>query len=861
MGLGYIYTALSWVLNSLLDLLPSSDAKSGPLSQLSARGESIALTIAKGIASSGGVLFGALKKIASEIDWKGFFIGLLAGVVTHFQRMGFVALVLGALWTAMGVVTLNPALALVGILTAAIGFAVSTAAGIIVDLLLGGVSDGLRSFGFIEYGKQIVVSLAKGVGMGLGYIYTALSWVLNSLLDLLPSSDAKSGPLSNLSSRGESIVTVIAKGVASSGGALFNALKKIASEIDWKGFFVAVLAGVVTYFQRMGFIALVIGALWTALGVVTLNPGLAIVGLLTAGIGFAVSTAAGAIVDMLLGEVNDGIGSIGFIEYGKNVVISLAKGVGMGLGYIYTALSWVLNSLLDLLPSSDAKSGPLSELSSRGESIVKTIAKGVSGAGGFLFSALKNIASSIDWKGFFVGLLAGVVTYFQRMGFVTLVLGALWAAMGVVTLNPGLAIVGLLTAGIGFAVSTAAGIIVDLLLGGVSEGFRSDGFIEYGKQIVVQLAKGVGMGLGYIVTAISWVLNSILDLLPSSDAKSGPLSNLTARGESIVSTIAKGVASSGPALFNALKKIASNIDWKGFFVGLLAGVVTYFQRMGFVTLVLGALWTAMGVVTLNPGLAIVGLLTAGIGFAVSTASGIIVDLLLGGVSDGLRSVGFIEYGKNIVVNLAKGVGMGLGYIYTALSWVLNSLLDLLPSSDAKKGPLSNLSSRGESIVKTIAKGVEGAGGFLFSALKNIASSIDWKGFFVGLLAGVVRYFARMGFVAMVLGAIWTALGAVTLNPALALVGLLTVGIGYAVNIVASEIVDLLLGSVSAHVAEAPFIGFGVQIIEALGRGVLSAGNTCSVLWRLSSNRYWIYCRFLTPRLDRSLILLHAALPL
>ena len=473
------------------------------------------------------------------------------------------------------------------------------------------------------------MAIADGMRAAAVSLWNALLDSFSSLKDLLPSSDAKKGPLSNLTKHGESIVTTLASGIANSGGALFSALKKIASEIDWKGFFVGVLAGVVTYFQRMGFVALVIGALWTALGVVTLNPGLAIVGLLTAGIGFAVSTAASAIVGMLLGEVNDGIGSIGFIKYGTQIVISLAKGVGMGLGYIYTSLSWVLNSLLDLLPSSDAKDGPLSNLTGIGESIVTTIAKGISGAGGAIYSSLKRIASNIDWKGFFIGLLAGVVTYFQRMGFVTLVLGALWAAMGVVTLNPGLAIVGLLTAGIGFAVSTAAGIIVDLLLGGVSDGLRSDGFIEYGKQIVANLAKGVGMGLGYIYTALSWVLNSLLDLLPSSDAKKGPLSNLSSRGVSIVTTIAKGVEGAGGFLFSALKNIASNIDWKGLFVGMLAGVVTYFQRMGFVALVLGALWAAMGVVTLNPGLALVGLLTAGIGFAVSTASGIIVDLILG----------------------------------------------------------------------------------------------------------------------------------------------------------------------------------------------------------------------------------------
>ena len=128
-------------------------------------------------------------------------------------------------------------------------------------------------------------------------------------------------------------------------------------------------------------------------------------------------------------------------------------------------------------------------------------------------------------------------------------------------------------------------------------------WFDHGQKLIMAIADGMRAAAVSLWNALLDSFSSLKDLLPSSDANKGPLSNLTAHGESIVTTLAQGIASSGPALFNALKKIASEIDWKGFFIGVLAGVVTYFQRMGFVALVVGALWTAMGVVTLNPGLA------------------------------------------------------------------------------------------------------------------------------------------------------------------------------------------------------------------------------------------------------------------
>ena len=77
------------------------------------------------------------------------------------------------------------------------------------------------------------------------------------------------------------------------------------------------------------------------------------------------------------------------------------------------------------------------------------------------------------------------------------------------------------------------------------------------------------------------------------------------------------------------------------------------------------------------------------------------------VADMQASMGnWFNVGLNIADAMAAGIITGATAIYNALSSVFASLRNLLPFSDAKEGPLSNLTLSGQSIVLTLANGIK-----------------------------------------------------------------------------------------------------------------------------------------------------------
>ena len=71
--------------------------------------------------------------------------------------------------------------------------------------------------------------------------------------------------------------------------------------------------------------------------------------------------------------------------------------------------------------------------------------------------------------------------------------------------------------------------------------------IAAGKSLIGALANGLKTGASIVYEALKSVLGPIGKLLPQSDAKEGPLSRLTASGESILGTMGAGVRRAGPA--------------------------------------------------------------------------------------------------------------------------------------------------------------------------------------------------------------------------------------------------------------------------------------------------------------------------
>ena len=92
-------------------------------------------------------------------------------------------------------------------------------------------------------------------------------------------------------------------------------------------------------------------------------------------------------------------------------------------------------------------------------------------------------------------------------------------------------------------------------------------------------------------------------------------------------------------------------------------------------------------------------------------AGELVDSLhtaLTGALDFLNSSknAWVTAGRNIVTTMANGIVSGATVIYAALSNVFSTIRNLMPFSDAKEGPLSDLTESGRSIVLTLANGIK-----------------------------------------------------------------------------------------------------------------------------------------------------------
>ena len=88
--------------------------------------------------------------------------------------------------------------------------------------------------------------------------------------------------------------------------------------------------------------------------------------------------------------------------------------------------------------------------------------------------------------------------------------------------------------------------------------------IAAGKSLIGALANGLKTGASIVYEALKSVLGPIGKLLPQSDAKEGPLSRLTASGESILGTMGAGVRRAGAAglqrpLTGALRTAAAGL--------------------------------------------------------------------------------------------------------------------------------------------------------------------------------------------------------------------------------------------------------------------------------------------------------------
>lgn len=76
-----------------------------------------------------------------------------------------------------------------------------------------------------------------------------------------------------------------------------------------------------------------------------------------------------------------------------------------------------------------------------------------------------------------------------------------------------------------------------------------------GKALLEAFGRGIAAAAGGAISSARSVLDKIRNLLPHSDAKEGPLSDLTLSGQKLVETIAAGVRQANPALRDAMAQV------------------------------------------------------------------------------------------------------------------------------------------------------------------------------------------------------------------------------------------------------------------------------------------------------------------
>jgi TP901 family phage tail tape measure protein len=101
----------------------------------------------------------------------------------------------------------------------------------------------------------------------------------------------------------------------------------------------------------------------------------------------------------------------------------------------------------------------------------------------------------------------------------------------------------------------------------------------------------------------------------------------------------------------------------------------------------------------------------------------------------LDSIDLFECGARILETLKEGILSAAASVKDSVTGVFQSIRDLLPFSDAKEGPFSELTLSGTRLMTTLAEGVKGGAGSLkdsfFGTLDSIGNSIGawWDGLF------------------------------------------------------------------------------------------------------------------------------------
>jgi len=365
------------------------------------------------------------------------------------------------------------------------------------------------------------------------------------------------------------------------------------------------------------------------------------------------SAVVGAFMDLpLVRTLADVFGSVRsflsgdttFFEAGKHILIALGKGIWSAVTYPFELLKKALGWLRKLLPFSDAETGPLSSLTASGAAILKTLAKGMAG----------------------VLSLPGKVLGMALKG---MLLAVRWVWQGIKSLGSGIlsALTWPFRKGVELAASAWRG-----LTGVVAS-------VWNGIKVLGTAA------LDAVTAPFQWISNTARNAWDSIRATAtglwSGLGNLAQSAWSVVSAPFTWIAdaasnawthitNAASAAWDGLRSMAQSAwEWiKAPFEGLASVASSAWEK---VKNAASGAWESVTSTVSN---------LAGSAF---------------------------ESGKAILTTVGEGIKSAVTAPYQAAKSALSFVRNLLPFSDAKEGPLANLTRSGSALLETSATEVSG----------------------------------------------------------------------------------------------------------------------------------------------------------
>lgn len=357
-------------------------------------------------------------------------------------------------------------------------------------------------------------------------------------------------------------------------------------------------------------------------------------------------------------------GDTTFFEAGKAILVAVGKGIWSAVTYPFEMLKKALGWLRRLLPFSDAETGPLSDLTTSGAAVLKTLAKGMLGVlslpGKVLGLALQGMLNTVRWvwdglKSLGGGILSAVTWSFRKGAEAA---SAVWHTVG-----------------------TAASSAWNGIEHVASRLWTSLGNVGRTAWSLVStpfswIAGSAGAAWDRVQTSAGAAWDRIGNLLQGGWNRLGSLfqsswSLLSAPFDWIAGTASSAwsrITGTASTAWDSLKTMAQSAwEWiRAPFEGLASAASSAWEQ-------------------------------------IKTASSSAFGSLASSVS-ALAGSAF-ESGRAFMTAVGDGIKSAVSAPYQAAKSALSFVRNLLPFSDAKEGPLADLTRSGAALIQTLAGGI------------------------------------------------------------------------------------------------------------------------------------------------------------